>query len=78
MGEPPWLYLNQRGRLVQLFYSKRSSMTYSFKQSGPKCGLVKSSRERYRLLVVGSQNGDSGKNEDVDEPCLESPERQQL
>jgi hypothetical protein len=42
----------------------------------PKCGLVKSSRERYRLLaIVGSQNGDSGKNEDVDEPCLESPER---
>src|SRR6266581_1508716 len=32
MGEPPWLYLNQRGRCVQLFYTKRSSMTYSFKQ----------------------------------------------
>ena len=32
MGEPPWLYLNQRGRRVQLFYTKRSSMTYSFKQ----------------------------------------------
>src|SRR5262245_997779 len=32
MGEPPWLSLNQRDAQFSFYYTKRSSITYAFKQ----------------------------------------------